>query len=480
MRHARLIVALLTAGLAYAGLSAAPWHGSVPVRRAAGLVAATLVMWVSESAPLGVVALGVPVAATLAGQLAWRDAVAVWGDPLIFLNLGAFLLARALDKHGTFAWVARLAQPGGAPRLVQRAGSAPIVMLVSGAISTVQNNTAVTAMLLPAVTQLARRARTPAAVLMALSLGATFGGMATPIGTAPNFLGYSQMKRIDASVSFLSWMRVGVVAWIGTTVIGLAVLAAAGRMWRRSAAAGPAWIDPLVVTDVGPERGPARESADEQRVGRRVAVAALVVAALLWLVPGIVKGWTAEGHPWRIWVDRYLPESLVPIGICWTLFLIPTGGGRTVLDRHDFQALDWDTLFLFAGGLCLGRVLEVSGADQSLAHAVAAARVAPWAATAALAGATVLLSEMTSNTATAALMVPIAAPLAGSLGLTPGSAVMLVALCSSLGFALPVSTPPNALIYSTRLVPLRFMVLCGVAVDLLAAAWVVMCVGWLA
>jgi sodium-dependent dicarboxylate transporter 2/3/5 len=111
---------------------------------------------------------------------------------------------------------------------------------------------------------------------------------------------------------------------------------------------------------------------------------------------------------------------------------------------------------------------------------VAGAELSPVLLMLAMAGATVLLSELTSNTATASLMVPIAGSLADPLGLSPTHAIWLVALAASLGFALPVSTPPNALVYGTRLIPLRTMAAVGIAVDVLSIVWLVACMHFFA
>jgi sodium-dependent dicarboxylate transporter 2/3/5 len=162
------------------------------------------------------------------------------------------------------------------------------------------------------------------------------------------------------------------------------------------------------------------------------------------------------------------------------LFFVRVGpAGTPVLERRDFQAVDWDTLFLIAGGLCLGKVLQASGAAAELAAAIGRLELPPLAMMFGLGLVTLALSELTSNTATASLMVPIAASLAPAMHLSPVQTIWLVALCASLGFALPVSTPPNAIIYGTGLVPLRGMIRYGVAMDLVALGWVVGCLRWL-
>ncbi len=504
----RRALPFIVAAGAYCAVSAAPWHDQESVRRAAGIVLATLVLWISEVAPLGVVAMGIPIAATFTGLLEWEDALGAWADPVVFLFLGAFLLARALDKHGVFDWILRV-QWGREARegnLVPVAGMVFVVLIVSGTLSTLQNNTAVTAMLLPITLTLAKRTRAPWAVLIALAWGATFGGMATPVGTAPNFIGFAAMKKIDPAVHFFGWLRVGLPVWIGTTLIGWGVLWAAIRLVGRKRVAkesvGGKWIDRFVESDVGPVTN--KKASDKinasplsdadqiavldyagfvdpksSRVARRAVAIIFGSAVLLWLVPGLVISVTEVNAPAAIFLKRYLPESLVPLGLAWVMFMLPVGvRRRPLLDRHDFQSLDWDTLFLIAGGLTLGKVLETSGAAASLARSMSGVSMHPMLLMLALAGVTVLLSELTSNTATASLMVPIAGSLAEGLGMSASQAIWLVALAASLGFALPVSTPPNALVYGTRLIPLRRMAATGIVIDVLATIWLVMCVRW--
>lgn len=513
MSHRLRLLALLISATSFALVASLPWHPEPRVRCAAGTALAVLVLWVSEIAPLGLIALGIPAALTLAGVLPWKAALASWGDPIIFLFLGAFLLARALEKHGVFDRLheARWNRVRG-PVLL------PLLVLgVSGAISTLQNNTAVTAMLLPVVLTLARRTPAPALALLALSYGATFGGMATPVGTAPNLIGYMAMRRLDPGVSFVSWMRVGLPVWIGTTLIAWTLLVvlprlASGRLTRfgqtdpgrperllpsgdpvaeddacpaRPSVTAPGWpepsADPLRGAEDRTTAAAGRADPESRRLAQRWAVGAFLATAALWLASGAILSATQEGEALNAWVRRYLPESLIPVVAALLLFVVRPGPAQhTVLDRSDFQALDWDTLFLIAGGLCLGTALEESGAAAALAGALARVALAPTAVLFLLAGVTVLLSELTSNTATAALLVPLAGPLASAAGLDAVQCIWLVALTASLGFALPVSTPPNAIVYGTRLVPLRLMIVLGLAVDLSCASWVVCCVRWLA
>lgn len=461
---------------------AAPWHPDPAIRRATGIVLAALVLWIGEAAPLGVVALGIPVAATLSGVLTWTEALSAWGDPIVFLFLGTFLLARALDKHGVFDRLISLRHDrggGDAGRLCL------LVLAFSGAISSVQNNTAVTAMLLPVVVTLARKTSAPAVLLLALSYGATFGGMAAPVGTAPNFIGFAQIKQIAPQFSFLTWLTVGVPVWIGTTLIGWAVLRVA-RRWAPAGAAEGADEGGKATSfeareEVHPPTGAGLEGrvprAEHAAAARRWAIGVFLAAAAAWLISGAIVSFTSPEDAAQKWVRRYLPESLIPLAAALVLFVVRSGSDRrSVLERADLRSLDWDTLFLIAGGLCLGKVLDASGAADALAGFVVGLRMPPLSLMFALAGVTVLLSELTSNTATASLLVPIAAALAAKAGIPPVQMILLVALSASLGFALPISTPPNAIVYGTRLIPLRLMAGAGVVVDALTLVWVVVCV----
>ncbi len=479
-------------------IASAPWHSEPSVRRATALTAVALILWISEVAPLGVVALAIPLLAGLSGVLTWADALAAWGNPIVFLFLGAFLLARALEKHRIFDGLL-------ASAALRRAAQSPIalsgaVLLLAGTLSTIQNNTAVAALLLPLVTPLARGCGATAAPLLALTYGATFGGLATPVGTAPNFMGYAQIKQLDPQMNFVAWLGFGLPAWLGTTVIGWAVLLLFSRASRArslpATVATPAHLSTHAALDDPPETTP---------FARRAAIAAFTMTALVWLGTGVVLSATSVGDtiatlgtalsapPWLLksldpiadvqihaWIRAYLPEFLPPLAASVLLFFLRIRpAGPAVLQRRDFLAIDWDTLFLIAGGLCLGAALEKSGAGRALAEALGQLN---WPATAtflAVGAVTVLLSELTSNTATAALLIPLAASLGPATGIDPAQLVCLVALAASLGFALPISTPPNAIVYGTGLVPLRTMIVAGVVVDVLSLLWLVLCVRYL-
>lgn len=472
----RTWLVLGSAAVVLAGGAVVPWHADPTLRTAAALCACMLLLWVCEIAPPGVIALSIPVLATTLGLVSWSDALASWGDPILFLFLGTFLLARALEKHGVFE---RLLTP----RRVERLAGAPlgrlllVILGASGLISTVQNNTATTVILSPPTLALARASKAPAIILLALAFGATFGGMATPIGTSPNLIGYSRVLKLDPSFGFFDWMRVGVPVWIGTSLIGAGALLLAHRVFGSK---GPT---PGGARAAAPPASTAAPGSDEStsRAGARAAILAAAATVVAWLTIALLKSNLAADHPLQRYIAASLPESLIPIAAAWLLFMVPLDRvGRTTIDRSDFAMIDWDTLFLMAGGLCLGVVLEQSGAAKALAVAVAHLKFPPLVLALALGGTTVALSTLISNTATASIFVPIAVELAPAVGLTPVQAVWMTAMAASLGLSLPISTPPNAIVYGTGLIKLRQMALAGVVVDILAAAWVILCLRMLA
>ncbi|MBK8913105.1 MAG: SLC13/DASS family transporter [Phycisphaerales bacterium] len=493
----RAMLWLLIAAAVYTAILVIPWHPDARVRAAAALSAGALTLWISESAPLGAIGLLIPVVACSSGLLTWKDAVARWGDPIIMLFLGAFLLARALEKHGAFdrlgTFVHRTARTRGDALLVL------VIILGAGALSAVQNNTAVTAMLLPIVIPIARAAPRPAIPLLALAYGASYGGMATPVGTAPNFIGFAALREVDPGASFLTWMRVGIPVWIGASAIGCFALWASRRITaapveitapaapaaQATAPAAPGVEAPRAapvppsVYDAAAAAGSAR--SDREPLAARAALIALGLTAAAWMTVGAIQSCFPDDHSAHLWTKRYLPESVPPIVAAVALFFVRVGRQRrAVLERRDINTLDFDTLFLVAGGLCLGLVLETSGAAKELAGLIGNKSVPPLVLYLTVSALTVLMSEIVSNTATAAMMVPIVIALAKEQGVDPGPLIMLVALSASLGVSLPISTPPNAIVYGSGLMRMRHMIVPGVIADVLGIVWVVLCVRMLA
>jgi len=426
--------------------------------RLAAVMALVMIFWVGEPVPLPVTSLLGPAAAVLLGVSGARDAFAPFGDPVIFLFLGSFLLAEALRVHGLDRRIALaiLAAPGVAASPVRLRIA---VALVTAGISMWISNTATAAMMLPIALGLVRAlaaagsTESPRALLLIVGMAASLGGMATPVGTPPNLIALGVLERQGGrSLDFLQFMAVGIP-------VSLALLAVASAAIR--------WLvpRPTVAADVGAYVAAERRTLAPWAAGQWACSVAFGLAVAFWIGPGIVS--LLAGTTGRS-AGRGLEESVVAVGAAVLLFLWPVGD-RTALTWEDGKRIDWGTLLLFGGGLSLGKMMF----DTGLAAFVGRAAVETtgvstmWGLTALALATTIVLTEIASNTATVTMLAPLVLALAGEMGVPVVPPLLAVAFGASMGFMFPVGTPPNAIVYGTGLVPLTAMMRIGVAVDIL-------------
>ena len=215
-------------------------------------------------------------------------------------------------------------------------------------------------------------------------------------------------------------------------------------------------------------------------LAERTLVPVFIVVVLLWITPGILAATPLREAAWvKAWQAR-LPEPAVPLAGALALFMLPSGakGGARILDIGVLRRVDWSTLLLFGGGLSLGGLMFESGLARALGEAIF--RAMPIHGTYGIVLAAtlmaVLVSEMTSNTASASLVVPVVLALAQAGGVDPIKPALAATVGCSFGFMLPVSTPHNALVYGTGRVSLREMIVQGVLLDMvgvvLVSVWV--------
>ena len=432
-------------------------------------------LWMTEALPVAVTALLVPVLGVTLGVKDARGAFAGFGDPIVFLFFGTFLLTDAAQVHGLND---RLARGVLSARWVAAHPSRLLwaVALVGCGISAWVNNTATTAMLIPLALTV-RGAGSPrllTGVLLMTAYAASLGGLATPVGTAPNLIGLRLLEEATGTrPSFARWSATfAPLAILGTalTAAWLAFRAKAGHGAARAAAVAHA--EP-------PAPGAIAPSPPWSRAERTLLPLYLVVI-LLWITPGMLAATPFAGAPWvKDWQAR-LPEPAVPLIGALLLFLLPASdrGRERILDVGAFKRVDWSTILLFGGGLSLGAMMFDSGLARALGEAIF--RLIPGGGTFGIVLAAtlmaVLVSEMTSNTASASLVVPVVLALAQAAGVDPVKPALAATVGCSFGFMLPVSTPPNALVYATGRVTMRDMIANGVLLDaagvLMVAAWV--------
>jgi sodium-dependent dicarboxylate transporter 2/3/5 len=482
----RRVVGLALAPIVFSVLLVLPLPSlSRPAHALAAIAAAIVVLWITEAIPLAAAALLGPALAVLLDVAPAKDAFAPIADPLIFLFLGGFLLAEGLARQRVDRRVALwlIARP-----IV--AGSPARAMVALGAISfgfsMWISNTATTAMLLPVALGLyatmkevvggdpeRRRAleRFGGGLCILVAYSSSIGGIATPIGTGPNVLAIGMLEsQLGERFDFARWM-----AFALPTSIAMFVAASAIATRRF-----PAPVARLAGLSAEVERQLA--ALGPVSAGERRAVGTFVLAIAAWLLPSILQLALGRDDPWTTWAHEHLDEGVVAIACATLLFVLPSGapaaraGDRAprLLAWDDTRNLDWGTLLLLGGGLALGRLTFTTGLAEAIGRGVLdiAGPLAqqPFGLLVAATALVLVLTEVTSNTAVTSMMLPVLIGIAQAGGMDPVPVALLTTLAASFAFMLPVSTPPNAMAYGTRLVRIDQMLGFGVRLDLIGFA----------
>jgi sodium-dependent dicarboxylate transporter 2/3/5 len=415
---------------------------AAPVLALLGLV---VVLWVTELLPLWVTSLLVPTVLAITGAVGARAALAPFFHPIIVLFLAGFLLAEAMRGVGLDRTVAT--------RLVALAGRGPVTLfaafvVVAAVLSMFMSNTAAVAVLLPiamAVTAPLDDVGYRRTLVLGTAYAATIGGVGSAIGTPANPLAITFLEDVAGrEVTFLGWFAYGL------PMVALFVPVMAVWVWRRLRPA----LDRDRFDDVVAQ---ARARARGSRLDGPQGIVLVVFVA-------VVVGWVTE------------PLHGVHIGIVALLGAVVLAAvGR--LDTDDLMRISWPSLLTFGGGLTLGLALtEVGLADWAATRLGLLAGVPAVVGVAAVAAVALLLTTVASNTASAAMLVPLAIPLAAVLGVDPVLLVVVVAIATSIDFALVIGTPPTMLAYSTGLYHPRELLRIGGVLDVIGLAVLVLAV----
>ena len=464
--HAGLVIgaAFLLASLVFPppqGLSVEGW-------RVAGVALMMATWWMSEALPLPATAL-VPLALfPVLGVSTFKAAAAPFADPVIFLFFGGFMIGACMQRWGLHERIGL--------RLVGVTGSSPggLVagfLLATAFLSMWVSNSATAMMMFPvvgAVLSLMRPGGGDAAapgnlgvgLMLAVAYGASIGGLCKMVGTPPNALLAAYMEREHGvRIGFAQWMALGVP-------VSIAMLAAA-------------WF---VITRVYPAR-------DEGRAGARAAIAERR-AALGSMTPAEKRVGAVFVLTAAAWILRPLYAPFAPqiddAGIAMiaalALFMLPSGMGERQLGRlhdrllawRDVERIPWGVLLLFGGGLSLASAISSSGLAPWLAGSLQALRdLHPLYIVAAATLAMIFLTEITSNTASAAAFLPLGGAVAAAIGLDPVLIAAPLALAASCAFMLPVATPPNAIVFASGALTIGQMARAGFWLNIAGAATIV-------
>lgn len=468
------IVGLIGGPLLFAVVLAAPLELPSAAHRLAAVFAWVVVYWFTEAIPPAATALLSSVLAIMLGVAPAKAVFAPYADPIIFLFIGGFMLAEAmqasgLDRRLAFLLLRREWATRTPSRLLASVGA------VTTGISLWVSNTATTAMLLPVGRGLLRAvgplgdaatSRYPVALLLMLSWASSVA-VGIPVGSPPNLIAIGMVRDLTGQrLTFFDWVAVTLPL---TVVMLLLVWLILRTMFGVPRTRQEGLV--AVVEEEHRKLGP--------MTLREANVAAVfVLACVLWMLPGAVALFTSPDAPLPRFFETHLPESVVALVAALLLFLLPTNLRRAefTLGWREAARIDWGTILLFGGGLSLGRLMFDTKLAETLGKAVVGWSGADgvWALTAVAIVVGIVLSEVSSNTASASMVTPVMIAIALAGEMSPIPPALGAALGASFGFMLPVSTPPNAIVYGTGLVPLRDMIRAGLVLDVLGAAviWV--------
>lgn len=388
-------------------------------RASLGIMAFAAALWVTEAMPAFAVALlviglqiailGTPggVWAATGESNAWTTFVRPWASPTMWLFLGGFVLAHGCSKTQLDKWLAGMALGRFATNPAKLVGC---VMAITFVFSMFMSNTATAAMMIavtaPVLAGLPKDSRIAKGLILAVAAGANLGGIGTIIGTPPNAIAAGKLA---GSVDFVKWMM---IALPPALVLAVAVFFLIWRIYIRGEKAGSIVLDPSV------------------QGGARMKRHRITVMVVFGLTVGMWMCESLTGIPSPV-------VSFIPIVV-----LAVTG----VISARDMRVLPWDVLLLLAGGLSLGVGVEVTGLAEWFAGLVPdGLGVVSIAVGFSILG--LFLSNLMSNTAAAALLIPLGSGLVGEGDST--LVTVSIAIGCSVAMALPISTPPNAIAYST-------------------------------
>jgi sodium-dependent dicarboxylate transporter 2/3/5 len=436
-----LILALLAAYLpAFEGLTPAARATLFILLFAAGL-------WLSEAIPAFAVSfLIIALEIVLLGLLPeqggeWESYLSPWASPLVFLFLAGFIMAKAAAKTKLDIWMAKrvLFFVGNRPERIMT-GMIFVTFTLSMFISNTATAALIVAILFPVIGTM--RADNPyrKGLLLAVTMAANIGGMGTIIGTPPNAIA-AGLLGADAP-SFIGWMALALPPAV-FMVIGMRFLLL--RRYPSNEAAID--IDALYGVDHSDDSSRAFASAAVVPSWKKSAVVlTFTVTVLLWL--------TGPLHSIPTTVVSFIPIVLFTM--------------LGILDSEDMRSLHWDVIILIVGGLSLGSAVSSSGLDVWIAGWFAEQKLFFFAVIALFSYLVVTLSNFMSNTAAANILLPLVAAVAAVFAQSaPVMAVVTVALSASLAMCLPVSTPPNAIVFASGALKSRDFWLMGIVTGVL-------------
>jgi len=464
------------------------------MKAAAAVTALVACWWITVALPIPVTSLLPLVLLPLVGVVPIKQAAVPYANPNVFLFMGGFIIALGIERWGLHRRIALHIV-----RLVGTGRSTIVLgfMLASALLSMWISNTAATLMMLPiglaiisAVKKLGKDedpkqiANFSAALMLGIAYAASIGGVCTPIGTPPNISFRGQMARLfplAPEISFGQWMMV----FMPLVVVFLPVV----------------WLVLVRITcPTGKARTPvgrevvARDLRGLGRMSRpeKLMLVIFTATALLWMtrsipVGGVNYGWSGLLEGWLSPPGRsaclfradYISDATVALGMAVLLFIIPAGRGAAggtggerrreyLMNWETAQRLPWGILLLFGGGFSIAVGFKASGLSFWCGQAFADVGIgSPLLVVVGVCLLMTFLTEITSNTATTEVMLPILAGVGVAMGVNPLMLMLPATISASCAFMLPVATPPNAIVFGSGCIEMRRMVRSGIIINLI-------------
>lgn len=490
LRSARLTWAMRLAGLLAALLVWLALDGAEGLSAEARYVAAVgtlmAVWWMTEAIPLAVTSLLPIVLMPMFTELTVAETTAPYASSIVFLFLGGFLIAIAMEKWNLHQRIALLT--------LRRVGTAPRqivlgLMLATGFLSMWVSNTATTLMMLPigmsVIALVSDRANPNPAdhsggklshrpgqvdlapdenirrfgicLMLAIAWSASMGGLGTLLGSPPNAIiaGYAAAE-LGIQIGFLDWMLLGVPTALTFILLGWVLMTR--LLYRFELDEVPGGLE--MIDGAIEKLGPVSQ-------GEKVVTLVFICAAFLWVAPGLLS--SIPGLASELGWFGQMNDTAVAVAAGVAMFVLPGRGRREmVLNWKDAEdGLPWGVLLLFGGGLSLASAVAATGLDGWFGMQVTGLGTLPTVLLIAAVVAIILfLTEVTSNTATAATFIPILGGVALGIGADPMALLIPAAFAATCAFMLPVGTPPNAIVFSTGAVTIVQMARGGFVLNL--------------
>ncbi len=434
------------------------------------VIGLVLIFWLTEAIPIPVTALLGAVLNIVLGVAPAKEVFSPFAHPLVFLFIGSFILAEAITLHGldkrfSLAILSVGFFERNPTRLLFAFG------LIAAGTSMWVSNTASTAMMLPiaigilsAIEDAQQRKegfnfnRFSTMMMLMIAYGASVGGIATPVGTPPNLIGIGMIDTLlGVKIGFFEWMGFAIPITLVMFVFLFLLLGPIGGYGR-------------IRLDIRGYIEKNRAMLGGWTRGEINTAIAFSLTVTLWILPSIVGIVLGKGHPVSELLFARLDAGVVALGGAVLLFLLPVSlkKWRFTMTWQQATGIDWGTIVLFGGGLSLGRLMFSTGLAEDFGRWLTAFSGVSdvWGLTAMGIIFAIILSETTSNTASANMVIPLMIAIAQSMDIPALPPALGACLGASFGFMLPVSTPPNAIVYGSGMVPILSMVRKGILFDI--------------